>query len=152
VTSLRPSVSRELVVRHPWTPFVHVGTARPRISQSHAVSMPDPTRHACSHVRHRRRGPPTHVGSVVAQPLQSPQPHGIPGNREIGRARMGPAAAAGSYMVATPAVAPRARPAMPALDPPARKAIVTRSGSATRAGSTARNRCRAETLIRGGLG
>jgi hypothetical protein len=105
VTSLRPSVSRELVVRHPWTPFVHVGTARPRISQSHAMSAPDPTRHARLHVRHRRRGPPTHVGSVVAQPLQSPQPHGIPGNREIGRAQMGPAAAAGSCMVATPAVA-----------------------------------------------
>jgi hypothetical protein len=96
-------------------------------------------------VRPRRISPPTRFGSAVAQPLQSPQPHGAPGNREIGRARMGPAATAGLCMVATPATAAtrwirqparppsRVRPAPLALDLPAR------------------NRCRAETLIRGGL-
>jgi hypothetical protein len=79
-------------------------------------------------VRPRRISPSTRVGSTVAQLLQPPQPHGALKNREIGRvrspSRMGLAAAA----IATP------RGSRRALDPPAR------------------NRCRAETLIRDGLG
>jgi hypothetical protein len=85
-------------------------------------------------VHPRRISPPTRVGSAVAQPLQPPQPHGAPGNRKVGRARMGPAAAAGSCMVATLAVA------------------VARSASTARAGFIRPQLCRAETLIRGGLG
>jgi hypothetical protein len=109
VTATRPSTSCALVVRPPQTPYVHVETAcrpepRPirvgsRLTRALACRPSPSWSNPC------RINPPTRVGSVVAQPLQPPQPHGAPRNREIGCVRMGPAAAAGSCMVAMQAAA-----------------------------------------------
>jgi hypothetical protein len=91
-------------------------------------------------VRLRQISPPMHVGSAVAEPLQVMQPHGASGNREITRTWMGPAVAAAAARLASDTCVGSARPPSriqpvpPTLDPPAR------------------NRCRAVTLIRGGLG
>jgi hypothetical protein len=74
-------------------------------------------------VRPRRISPPTRVGSVVAQPLQ---PHGAPGEPRD-RAHADGASCDNMFL--------HGQPARPMLDPPARKATVARSASATRAGS-----------------
>jgi hypothetical protein len=95
-------------VRPPRTPSVHVRTAQPRISQSRAGShqtrvlacRPSPSWSSC-------------VGSARQHALVPSSrnrysrcsPYDAPGNRKIGCARMGPAAAAGSCMVATPVAA-----------------------------------------------
>jgi hypothetical protein len=57
VTVSRPTANREFIVHPPRTPSVHVGTARPHVGQSHALSAPDLARPARSHVGHHRRGP-----------------------------------------------------------------------------------------------
>jgi hypothetical protein len=119
--------------------------ACPRVGQSYALSTPDPQDLcACMStivvvVRPSWITPPTRVGFFVAQPSQPPQPHGAPRNREIGRARTGPAATTGSCTTNTPAgQLSRAQLATPSLDSPTRKgkAAVARSANAARAGST----------------
>jgi hypothetical protein len=57
VMAPRPSTNRELVVRSPRTPYVHVRIARPLVGQSRAPSASDLARPTRSHVGPRRRGP-----------------------------------------------------------------------------------------------
>jgi hypothetical protein len=81
--------------------------------------VPDPARPARSHVGHRRRGPPASDQPVHARwfrrraTVAAAAAHGARGDREIGRSRTGPAAAAGSCTVATPVAAARAGSARP---------------------------------------
>jgi hypothetical protein len=158
VTTPRPSTNRELVVHRPRTPFVHAGTAPPRVGQSRALSSsarldarrPKPCP-VCAGSRQTRAiaGQPSpswsaRVRSARPRALVLPSPNRCnpmapPGNRKIGRMRTGQAAATFSYTaspqgprwIRQPARSPSRAPS---LDP------------------SADNRYHAKNLIRGGLG
>jgi hypothetical protein len=146
VTAPRPSANRELVVRPPRTPSIHVGTAWPRIGPNLALSAPDPARPARSHVGHRRRGPPTsdqpaharwfcHRATVIATAaLWRP---GEPRDR---------ACADGTSSGSKFLYGRHAGDSHRTLGQFARPPLCVRPAP------LARNRCRAETLIRDGLG
>jgi hypothetical protein len=141
VTAPRPSTNRELIVRLPQTPYVHARTTQPLVGQSHSPSAPDPVRPAHSHVGHRHRGPPASDQPALARWFRrcatvaatvAPWRPGEPQDRACGWDQQRQQVPAWSPRWRQP---PCARPATPALDPPARKAAVARSASAARVGS-----------------
>jgi hypothetical protein len=144
VLAPRPSTNRKLIVHLPRTPYVHAGTAWPRVGQSRApsslarpvVRRPEP----CPVLARSRQtralacqpSPSwfTRIGSARPRALvlslrNRCNPMAPPGNR-IGRMRTGPAAAACSCT---------ANPQGP-LDPPSRKVVVAGSTNTAYARST----------------
>jgi hypothetical protein len=147
MTASHSSANRELVVRSPLTPSVHVGTTRPRVGRAAPRSrwIPPDTRARMSAitvvVRRRRISPPTHVGSTVAQPLSPYGARGTARSGARGRDRQRQQVSARSPRRRQP---PRAGSASPQGR---RRAL----GQPPTLDLPARNRCRAETLICGGL-